>query len=455
MTRRSLGSLITALWLAVTGCDESSQSNPSAPRPETPALEQSPPSACSFTGMNSLIAQYFTSASLQQEASDRVDDMEAAGAQSAVARDNGFSVMALIGTASRTGAASSASTGSTLTQELIKCMFDVTTSEFSGFPTDPRYEFSGPLTPATGGVYYVRGGAADSTSYPVVAHDASLGAGPVGNISGIAPPPSFVWRNTAVPPAPRNGILNERVLIHGEPVLGGYDWRVTRPNATFDPFAVVALCTGSSDPAAMVQQLGVGVLAYEGDGTAICGAAQSVAFFDGGQGAFGLMRRLVQSGMDLLAPQQLYAAALQSGPTGGAGGAKGDVFTQTSLGTVTLTFTPKPQSVQRVNQPFTVTVRATTPDGSSVTGVNGVCAFATGTNNNGTPTQILGIDECSGGQGPSAITKTVGSVSGVASLTVTVTKSGALVFAMNGFVIGRPAVQVIGTSIKMNFRPPQ
>src|SRR2546422_948947 len=124
-------------------------------------------SGCNFTAFSSLIAQYFTTAARQKEASGYVDKMQAAGAFSTVldgAVDNGFNLLNEIAqtvdnTYNGLGTSGPAATGSTLAQTTIGCMF-------SNLGTLPDFTLS--LDPTSKGAFQVRGGSGN-TENPVLA----------------------------------------------------------------------------------------------------------------------------------------------------------------------------------------------------------------------------------------------------------------------------------------------
>jgi hypothetical protein len=265
-------------------------------------------------------------------------------------------------------------------------------------------------------------------------------------ISAIAPMTSSTpWSQIldTVPETPHS------VLVYGHDISGttGYDWALIRPDANFkSPYAEVALCEASDNGSTMVNESSIGVLGFVS--TDICTTGSAMLEREGGP--FALVRRMARFGAELLSPEPLHAAVavLTSTIGGSAGGAKSQ-FTTTDVTSVTLHFSPVPASVQHANQFFTVSVQASTSNGAAV---NGVCVYLTATNNNGTLTVLQGNDACSGGKGPSAVTQTVGSVSGIASIAMFDPKTGGIILIANGSVVGRSG-SVTPTSTKINVKP--
>jgi hypothetical protein len=434
--------LPVTLGLLGVACADQNGGGPSAPQDEGLGAAVTSLS-CDFSGFNSLVAQYFTKSSTQQDAKNFVGAMQTAGKWSTGAVDNGFNVMALIAGAVKSGEVGSSTTGSTLTNELIKCMFDVTTGDFlTGTPPKSiiPIDFTASLDPVRPGAYAVHGGSGDLTSDAVKSR-LSAGADPLTTdpISAIGTQ-GATWAN----------LLNERALIYGRPVVDGqttsltaYQWEAIRPSASFSaPGALVAICaaTGSAD---MVHESNFGVLAF-GSAAELCPNPLEVGIT--GWGPAALAQRLGR----LLAPQPLHAATLLLKSIGGSAGGLKSIFSNTPVPSVTLKFLAGPPSVFKQNQDVTVKIQATLP--GTTTGVNGVCVFLTGTNNNGTPTELLPKGECNS-TAPSAVTGRVGSITGVAEVTFHVTKTGNLMLSGNGTVVERTGTVASTLPVKTNVKP--
>jgi hypothetical protein len=392
MNRRPFG-LAAALALAVfaAACDETPPTAPAADGPSFSHNQSAPtsPNACVFTGNPSLSSasnDYFSVRSERRAASDLIAAMQAGFTASSFsgARDKGFDLLSMIGNASRTGTGSSAAAGALAVRMAVQCMFDVDagiSGDFAGWPTDNQFDFAAALTPSSGGALYVRGGGADAAA-AVVAH------GTLGNISGIAPAGANTWAGT----------LGNRVLIYGEPVTGGYDWKLIPRATSFSPSAVVALCAAVQpdgfDDEDMVRQASVGVLGFVAtEAETICGQEPSVSLRGGPLGTLALLARLVRFADRVLAPQPLYASAVLRTSTigGSASGAKGDPFTSLSLPTAKLSFNNpgvQPSATIKVNTRFSLVVNVATPDGEPAGGLTVTLASAT---NNGTPTGIFEV----------------------------------------------------------------
>jgi hypothetical protein len=393
MTRRLVGLAATLAVAAVaTACNEAPST---APQAGDPSFAMTSTNACVFTGNPSLSNAsnaYFTVSSDKNAASTLINGIQAgftaSGFNSAAAKEKGFDLLSLTGKVSRAGTGSSPADGAALVRQTIQCMFDVEANNdtpiqaFYGWPTDDQFDFATAATPSIGGALYVRGGVADSATYPVIAH------GSTGNISAMAPAGTATWPTT----------LSNRALIYGEPVSGGYDWKLIPRSTTFTPSAVVALCQAAK-PAGfnddeMVHQGSVGVLGFVGAQAAtMCGQTQSEALRGGPLGSFALVDRLARFADRLLAPEPLYASSVLLNSTigGSASGAKGDPFTSLDLPTVNLTFNSpgvQPPPKVRVNTRFSLQVNVSTPDGEPAGGITVSLAAQT---NNGASTGIFEV----------------------------------------------------------------
>ena len=398
MARRFFGLAAAAVVvLFAAACDESP---PSAPQ-DSPSFAKTPPSdfACIFTGNPSLsnsAGSYFQTNVDRKAAADTITVMQnrLAANDSAGARNAGYSLLALTGKASRDRSrAGSIEIGETMVKQAINCMYDTKNppnpTDFTNWPNDVQYDFSAALDAPNGGAFFVRGGADDDHTLPVVGNLASPGTDPVagGNVSGIAPPTGSTWDDILASNS------QKRTLIYGEPVSGGFDWKLIGRNTGFSPFAVVALCqavlpVGEEFKAEdVVFQEDVGSLGVTPN--SICGTLPSTFALGGyGRGGFGLVNRFVAMASRILSPEPLHATALATTIGGSASGAKRDEFTVLNLPTVNLKFTQQPPPRPKVAQRFPITVEVTTPAGDPAGGI--IVTLST-TTNNGTGTAIFQI----------------------------------------------------------------
>jgi hypothetical protein len=369
MARRLAGlAAAIAVALVASACNEAP---PTAPRADGPAFVKAlPASACAFSGNPSLSNAsnaYFTQAADQKTAADFITAMQTAFGTTSnyvATRPDGFKLLSLVGKVSRppiTG--SSAAAGGQVIRQAVQCMFDILGTDAALFPgwdvaNNPQWDFASALTSSSGGASYVRL-KTDATATPVIAHDVN------GNVSGIAPlESSKLWSD----------ILSNDVLIYGNSVPDGYDWKLI-PNTTSFNVAVVALCqaTSSTD---MVHQEGVGVLGFKGI------RAQEVCATTPPPSAFRLERgplsRVAQFAARLFAPTLLQATTVSSVVGGAATNAKGDEFTTLDLPNVVLTM-GTPSGPPKINTRFSLTVNVATPDGEKAGGI--VVQLSTMTNN--------------------------------------------------------------------------
>ena len=354
MAHRSIGlaaTLVAAVFAAA--CD---QAPPSAP-PDGPEFAQGTGAfACVFSGNPSLgnaSNAYFTTSADRKTASDIIAVMQSkftGGNPYAGARDAGFDLLSFVGKVSRGGTAGDTANGGALVRQAIQCMFDVDAQDnvaadnFFGWPNASQFDFGRALASAAGGAFFVRGGSSDPVSAAVVANDVSRipfgGQAKDGNVSGLAPDAAHNWSiTTGSGTTLKTGILSNRVLIYGQPVSEGYDWKlVPRATTVFDPNVNVALCpaatTASGTSADMITQAGIGVLGYV-NADAICGTDPATLALGGST-----FDRLTRYAARMLAPAPLQAAVLATTPVGGtARTAKGDVFQLRAVQNVTLTMT--------------------------------------------------------------------------------------------------------------------
>jgi hypothetical protein len=342
------------------------------------------PTACDPNVFNSLIAGYFPS-SQQNGIVSLKNELLSLPTTDPVRRAKGYQIMDSIGKWSRNGgttlSASALLAGSNLTKALIKCTYSAgVATEFPGFPDSVLYSFDKALNAPAGGAYYVRPEAIGTTASPAIGQSADE---EVGNLSGIAPPSGSNWES----------ILTEKVLIYGWPEpAGAFEWALIRPNAIFSPPARVALCTAETvDLNTIMQESNIGFLAWAGNGSDICGAAQPLTM-QSGWGLRGLAFRLARFGKGLVTPQPLYAAMYESGGTGTAKTLKSKL----SFGDVDgikLKLLSGPRAVERVGVSFPVQVFAFTVQGTDTVGVNNICVLVTGFANNGQTATLSGDPE--------------------------------------------------------------
>jgi hypothetical protein len=431
-----------------------------------PRFAPKPPpnsAGCEPNSLNSLISGYFPGSSGSAIKSLK-DDMIAAGTNTAGARDAGFEILDSIGSASRNPAYTlDPVAGSDLAQGVVRCMFDAST--FSpAFPADPIYDFAPALTHAAAGAFYVRGAGAAGTATVV---GALLAPGPDTTvISGVAPMSPATWTSSLAGNTGSEG----RVLIYGFPVTQDplvYEWATLPPAATFSPGAIVALCDDNPDSDVMVHESTVGVLAYS-TGDPICAAPISMALRETGWGPRALATRLVRAMGAALTPTSLQAAVAAKSGSGGTATTFKSKFKTEPVAQVTIKYTQAPPKVMKLNQTYPIEVRATSVVNGATAGVNGVCVYLTGTNNNGQPTDLEGTADTSCQSLSKAVfkqteSKTVGGqpAAGYAAFQLKVTKNGGLLLTAGATddqgspigVIGRDGQTFLGDEVKVNVKP--
>jgi hypothetical protein len=359
--------------------------------------------------------------------------------------------MALISSATIAGHLQSNATatdGSNLTKGLILCMFS-STSAFKTFPVD----FSAALTPASGGAYYVRGGAGDPTDAPAVGRISSA------NVSALGPPQNQHWSN----------VLSQRILIYGFPIDGGYDWALVHPDATFSPFAVVGLCGEDAGTSTMVNEENVGVLAYEQvKADSMCAGQKPTASRTGLFGVFASLARLFRQGTAVVQPTPLLASMMVALPKSGATvtGAKSK-FKLQDVQTLGIGWLNAPPTLingtasgtnGNISGTYFLVRDTVTASGSPIFGT---CVYLTASNNNGTPTTLISSkfndSDCQsppGGALKYLAQKTV-AYSSTASLAdfgqVGITKTGGAVFTATADVLDRSGFGSV--ILKSNVKP--
>jgi len=204
------------------------------------------------------------------------------------------------------------------------------------------------------------------------------------------------------------------------------------------------------------------VLAYN-SASPVCTAPLSLVIKDTGWGPRALAARLARAVVTAVRPEPLQAAMLKSG-TGGTATTFKSKFSKKSVTLVPLTYTVKPPAVIRLGQTVSAEVRATTTVDGVTTGVNGVCVYIRGSNNNGQGTTLVGSHDSRCQQVAEmvdAFTVTKGSAAGFASLSFKVTKTGGLILTAtatddNGSpigVVGRNGQTFTSPTSKSNVKP--
>jgi hypothetical protein len=458
--------VVLAVSLAIGACEQQPQA-PLGPDFATTAKPTTGP--CDFGVIKSLITTYFASQD-QTLTQGLKDEMQTASLASntAVTRERGFDILREVARVTNLNTRQgTAADGAKLTNAVLLCMeLGYTTST-----VPPVDSLAKALTPTTGGAYYVRGGlgdgathAADATSELVAATGTAGSASGWMRLSVLAPASGFTWRNTAVAPDPRNGILDERVLVYGYKVTDGQEWAVIRSDATFNPYAVVTLCNAGDDETLMIEESNVGVLAFNAEEANCDLTTKNLSVRRSGSGAFALLDRLTHFAITMIRPSTLSATALATAKsgTGTVTGAKSK-FVHRLVPTGALDWSVKPAATIRLLKPTVIEVRVTTDN--SATGVNGTCVTFQGFNNNGQKTSLSGPGStkatCNADfpNDPSILTtfKTIGTESkaGYAQVIIVPTKAGTLtITGTAGQTIQLRAGVITGTpTVKVNVKP--
>ena len=347
---------VAAASLAMMACSERLSRLPDQPEtPGTPTFSVQGgafSTKCSFTTASQLAGSYFTNNDTARVVRALISSMKSAGAGTVTARNYGFDVFVHI---SKNLAANPAvQTGSTLVNELIKCMF----SDPGAWPlsftagTPGPEDFSFALDATKNGAFEVRGGAAGDSLEPVRAR--------LGSYSAIAPAGS--WNTTlASNPAP------QRLLFYGRPSIAQpgvdsvtfYNWRVVARNSTFNPAAVVGLCIDADSNAfgndkALVRhqdQVGIGYLAFFRADFLIPGSSCTPGpTADAGGAWLQLARGLFHFGAELIGPRPLSASeVLKLGGLGGSTGGIGTDYGPDFVDSVFLNFVIQPHDARVCN----------------------------------------------------------------------------------------------------------
>jgi hypothetical protein len=378
-TRRVVPLLLAAL--AMAGCSEQQQPESVAGPSFAPPVD---PAVCAPNSLNSQIAGYFPGNS--STSIKTLKDEMLAATEDSVRLNRGFEILQEIGNLSRNATVDPVA-GSNLAVGIIRCFLNAK-AFVPAFPTDPIYNFAPALDASAGGAFYVRG---PGTSTDPVQGAIGIDTDNPEILSGVAPLAGFTWTQVLSSTTVSGG----KALIYGYRVSGYpvnndpfvYEWATIPPAVTFTPGANVALCNGD-DSNLMVQESNIGVLGFQPAG-AICAAPYSVAIRDTGWGPRALAARLARVMVNALQPAPLQATTLKSGTGSGPTTIKSK-FSKVPVGTVILKYTTKPPSVIKLGQTVNVEVRATTPINNVLTGVNGVCVYIVGANNNGQGTALVG-----------------------------------------------------------------
>jgi len=434
MSRRTIVLLAVAAGLGVVACSEPQERLPAAPSFHGTTLPP-PPTGCNFSNINTLVLAYFPSPR-RFVVKDLVTDMDNAANFSLAARGKAFDIMAHIDTVvSANTAVGTPATGSNLVNSLIFCMYDPNVpAELAHRPTTFPEDFTTELTFGLHGAFGVRGGASDPASAPVLSRPLATA------FSGVAPGGTLPdWVATVI-----DNASPERVLFYGRPVPGEpdhYEWKTLPHDAAFNPGVVVGLCLDDGTfPTSMVVE-NTAVLPFQAVTFLPTGCSNTALLESGGGSSLAGIARF---GAELFGPRPLWAATTVSpGGLGGSTGGIGSEFGPLDLsetGGVTLAFIQQPPATVKVDQQFTVTVKATT----SGAAVGGVSVKLEQFNDNGVPAVLTG---------PNPV---VTDESGVATFILSLNKPGAyrLQTTTQTTVVGRPAIAVTGTqSQRFNVKP--
>ncbi len=449
MAPRSLYAVAAAATLVFSACSDREPGSTTGPQ----FAPGGSTDACGFS--NSLITDYFPSAR-QAKILTLKQSMANAGHGTPSARTFGFEIMDSIGSVSRTFSVSPTA-GAKLTVALIGCMFDQA-SDFTYPENDAVGAFTKALNKAAGGAYSVRGGGSGGTdaagrsvtvlgtSYPLV--------GSAVNLSGIKPT-SGSWTTMLE----GNTASEGRVLIYGFRVPNTstlvYDWAGVPSAPTFSPAAVVSVCDNDNGGTAMVHEEDIGVLAYME--TTICDETQSLTSIDAGWGPRALASRLGRMLVGAVAPEPLQATVLATRGGGTTTTVPKSKFGKRNVSTLTLGWKDQPPAVIKGTDPSKVAISFTvSAEGSPIAGT---CAYLAGSNNNGTPTMLVGPRNSACTNPPNgdatALSVVVQPYSATASLAdfgqVGVTKTGGILFNGTADVLNRDGFGSI--SFKSNVKP--
>jgi hypothetical protein len=450
MAPRWLNAVAAAAILTLGACSEREPGSTTGPQFAPGGTSD----ACGFS--NSLITNYFPS-SRQAKILTLKQSMGNAGHGTPNARTFGFEIMDSVGSVSRSFAVDPGA-GAQLTIAVIACMFDEA-STFTYPEDDAEAALTAALNSAAGGAYYVRGGGSagedgEGRSATVLGTIDPI-VGPDVNLSGIKPS-SGSWTSMLS----GNGSSEGRALIYGYSVPNTpalvYDWASVPSGVTFAPAAAVSVCDDDNSGTAMVHEEDIGVLAYIE--TTICDETQSLTSVELGWGPTALAARVGRLLVSGLIPEPLEAAVLASRGGGTTTTIPKSKFGKQTVSTLTLAWKDQPPPVingtdPKKKVPISFTVSAS---GSPIAGT---CAYLAGSNNNGTPTMLVGPRNSACTNPPNgdatALSVLVQPYSATASLAdfgqVGVTKTGGILFNGTADVLNRDGVGSI--SIKSNVKP--
>ena len=478
MSRSLAWSFLVAL--VTVGCAGSDHDDDAVTGPEF--KPGPPPVGCDFGGLAGLIRNYYPGP--RQNAIIAIaDQMAGVGEGTKDARTFGFQIMDSIGFLSRDKTVSvDPAAGAALTLGLVKCMFSGASS-FT-YPTTPLADFTKALNKSDGGAYYVRGGGTGvvdpaGRTEPPLGVDFADPADPIPPtvLSALRPSPRpppatgfFSWTEALAVDSTPNLASEYRALVYGyrvgtrsDPLE--YEWATVPSGVYFNPGVTVTVCDNSgSSKTAMVLESGIGALAFVTP--TLCDASQSMTMRDVPSTLGG---RLAKVFFDAVSPTPLQAATLLTKTgTGGTATTFKSKFKTGSVEAVTLNFVTKPSVIYQSKLPVTITVQATavvvnTTTGKSETvGVNGVCVYLAGKNNNGANTALNGAPECdnTAPDGASAITKTKNLAAGYATFSLNISKTGALIITASSVddtgitgVVGRDDQTFTGDAFRTNIKP--
>jgi len=460
-TRRLLYPLLAAL--AMAACGEQQQPE-SVAGPSLAGGKPVNPAACDPNSLNNLITAYFPGSS-SNAIKNLKDALIAAGPETPNGLTAGFAILREIGNLSRNQTVDLAA-GNLLAQGIIKCTFKATNAtNFPNFPDSSIYNFTSALDAFAGGAFYVRPGGTATDKEPVQGA-LNIDTDTPNIQSGVAPLGTATWTSVLS----GNSLGGGKALIYGYQVDDDpftYEWATIPPATTFSPGAVVALCDGDASNL-MLHESNIGVLAFQSTENICPAATYSLAVRQAGWGPRALAARLARVVVDAFQPTPLQATTIVGNlGTGGTASTFKSKFLKDQIDTVTLAFTPDPSAVLRIKDmpiPVRVFVSSDVEDASN--GVNGVCVYLTGANNNGTPTILSGNRECDNTdpRGVSVITKSVlingQPKAGFADFQLTVGSPGQLIISASSTdntgttgVVDRNGQIFVSDVVKVNVKP--
>lgn len=417
---------ITIGTIVMIGCGENGQVPVPGPNMQAVAPVSSGVT-CDFKGMSQTANRYF-SGTEAKVVRTIITAMQTAGAFTTAAQNDGFDIMVHIA-ANITAGNTDATDASTLTNQLLACMYNNPADLPATFPED----FTTPANPALHGAYAVRGGPTDPDTAVVFSRPFTS------SFTGIAPPVGSTWPGIlGGNPAPH------RILVYGLPGSSSttYDWRVVPRSTTFSPAAIVGVCV---DPFAettdLLHEQNIGLLPFINALFMDLSSCSPVASAPTNSAAE-FAHRAIRKGFDLFGPAPLSASPLFIDGLGGTTGSIHSEFGSEKVDTVTLTFFVQPTDVQ-VNQIITPPVVVQATHASTGSTVSNVSITMSSFNNNGTPAFLGGT-----------LTQVTNSQGLATFADLFETKTGGYLLQASGTVGGRPAIFVLqATSTRFNVRP--